>query len=278
MASINGIVNDREKQRVDWNSLAKRNTNKTHIDPLIGRYKSDEFLCLVKRWLPNLHQKTILKTDLREEAFGTDEVLFSLPQQECRMFGIDIAPRVVQAASLNPAAREHFYIAGDVRNLPFADNTFDIVLSNSTLDHFDQKNDFLRALNELQRVMKKDGRLLLTLNNKHNLNFRCMAACETLLKTKSYPVCFFSLRDIQKACSSAGLEIVQHDAIVHIISPFNSLLLVCRRIFPIRISTFIARACIAFARFLGHCPLTKRFTGWFLAVSCIVKDEGAQSP
>lgn len=262
----------REKESTVWDSLAKRHANQAHIDPIIGRYKSDEFLRLVDLWLPSLYQKKILKTDLREEAFGSDELLFSLPQKECDIFGVDISSTVVATASCHRPSSTHAYLSGDVRRLPFSDNSFDIILSNSTLDHFVHKSDFLLALSELQRVMHPEGRLLLTLNNKYNLNFRCMAACEAVLKRKEYPIRFFSMHDIQTACDQCGLEIRACDSIIHIISPINSLLLMCRRVLPENISVLIARVCIGFANVLGSSLYTKRFTGWFLAVSCVAKN------
>lgn len=262
----------KEKESAVWNNLAKRHANQAHIDPIIGRYKSNEFLRLVNRWLPDLSQKKILKTDLREEAFGSDEVLFSLPQKECDIYGVDISSAVVAAASRQRPSSAHAYLTGDVRRLPFEDNCFDIILSNSTLDHFVDDADFLLALSELRRVMHPEGRLLLTLNNKYNLNFRCMAACEAVLKRKEYPIRFFSMYDIQTACDQCGLEITVCDSIIHIISPINSLLIMCRKVLPENISVLIARVGIVFAKLLGSSPYIKRFTGWFLAVCCVVKE------
>ena len=45
----------------------------------------------------------------------------------------------------------------DVRRLPLADNRVDVVLSNSTLDHFDTEQEIEESLHELARVLKPGG-------------------------------------------------------------------------------------------------------------------------
>ncbi len=52
--------------------------------------------------------------------------------------------------------------------LPFPDGAFDRVFSNSTLDHFDSRDDIREALRELARVLHPEGELLLTLDNLAN--------------------------------------------------------------------------------------------------------------
>jgi len=69
------------------------------------------------------------------------------------------------------------YVFGDIRNLPFKDDCFDEIICISTLEHVGMNNalytknseyreertsDYEKALLELKRVLKKDGRLFLT--------------------------------------------------------------------------------------------------------------------
>lgn len=67
------------------------------------------------------------------------------------------------------------YLFADIRDLPFKDNSFDIITCISTLEHIGMDNkiytgkndvsavgDFAPALIELWRVLKNDGRLLIT--------------------------------------------------------------------------------------------------------------------
>jgi SAM-dependent methyltransferase len=56
-----------------------------------------------------------------------------------------------------------------VRRLPFADGTFDVIVSNSTLDHFQTFDDITVSLRELHRVLQHRGELLLSLENPANV-------------------------------------------------------------------------------------------------------------
>ncbi len=72
------------------------------------------------------------------------------------------------------------YVYSDLRNLPFKDNLFDIVICHSTLEHIDMNNEiygydvennskrthksyeYLKSVQELIRVLKNEGQLLIT--------------------------------------------------------------------------------------------------------------------
>ena len=51
----------------------------------------------------------------------------------------------------------------DIRNTPFNDNYFDYIISIAVIHHIDSENGRLNAINELLRILKKNGKLLITL-------------------------------------------------------------------------------------------------------------------
>ena len=57
---------------------------------------------------------------------------------------------------------------GDVRSLDFADASFDLVLSNSTLDHFATVQEIEQSIGEIARVLGENGILILTMDNPWN--------------------------------------------------------------------------------------------------------------
>ena len=61
------------------------------------------------------------------------------------------------------------YLAADARFLPFGDGVFDLVVSDSTLDHFHTKAEIHVALGELARVLRPGGVLIVALDNPHNM-------------------------------------------------------------------------------------------------------------
>lgn len=76
-----------------------------------------------------------------------------------RVVGLDLSPALLRRAG---AAREYELVAGDMRWLPFADGSFDVVVNLGTsLGMFRDDPDVEAALSEARRVMRPGGRLLL---------------------------------------------------------------------------------------------------------------------
>jgi SAM-dependent methyltransferase len=109
--------------------------------------------------------ENLLKTDLFDEAVsdGLSLLLNSLAK---RVFYIDVSLEVHQMARYRHSSLQT--IGADVRRLPFATGTFDGIVSNSTLDHFESLDDLFISLQELYRVLRPGGQMILTLDNLAN--------------------------------------------------------------------------------------------------------------
>ena len=76
----------------------------------------------------------------------------------CKTFGIDPQP-MLAGVKTDIIEDENFKILKGVgENLPFGDNIFDIVFTSHVLEHVD---DTSRVLQEIRRVLKSDGILIL---------------------------------------------------------------------------------------------------------------------
>jgi len=101
-----------------------------------------------------------LKTDLYEERSPHRALLPALAS--ATWVGADVSAHVARRARAQVGCTAAVL---DVRALPFADGSFDGVLSTSTLDHFDDVADIDRSLAELRRVLRPGAPLVLTLDN-----------------------------------------------------------------------------------------------------------------
>jgi SAM-dependent methyltransferase len=145
-----------------WDDVVERASSST---PLLWRFQSDMVnRILLERWLP-AGLESVLKTDLFDECVG--EGLYpALALHARRVVGIDVAPAVVAGAG-----RRHRGLVGkvgDIRALPFAEESFDAVVSNSTMDHLAGVEEVETALGEIRRVVRPGGHLVLTVDNPYN--------------------------------------------------------------------------------------------------------------
>jgi SAM-dependent methyltransferase len=147
-----------------WDTVAAA-WQDTHPQRLWRAYSDALHARLLRRWLPAAEMHDVLKTDAFDEAVSTGlfELLAARAQ---RVWSVDISAQLVRAAQVRHPAL--YATCADVRRLPFADGMFDLIVSNSTLDHFSHWDDLVAAVRELYRVLKPGGTLLLTLDNLAN--------------------------------------------------------------------------------------------------------------
>ncbi len=133
--------------------------------PAWRAYCDQLHLRLLDQWLGGTRFESALKTDLFDEAVGSGLVP-ELARISRRVVGLDLSGSIVDRA----VSRHPFLEAqvADVRRTPFADGSFGFVLSNSTLDHFQDPRDLEQSLRELVRILAPGGQMLLTLDNPLN--------------------------------------------------------------------------------------------------------------
>jgi ubiquinone/menaquinone biosynthesis C-methylase UbiE len=170
------------------------------------------------RWLPvGKTALRVLKTDLFDESLGKG--LYPLLRENAEsVFGMDVSSVTAGRAKLNHP--DINVVVADVRKIPFLDGSFDIVVSNSTLDHFDSIEDIVISLRELYRVLKKGGLLLITLDNPLNpvITIRNILPFWFLHSTRLIPYrvgATLSARHLRKLLEQLGFKVVEVKTIMH---------------------------------------------------------------
>ncbi|MCH9609768.1 MAG: 2-methoxy-6-polyprenyl-1,4-benzoquinol methylase, mitochondrial [Chlamydiales bacterium] len=153
-------------------NLEKRSTCKTETDRAIARQFGEQFFDGERRhgyggfsyhprfWEPVIPafikqygltaQSKILDVGCAK-GFMMHDFARALPSVEIK--GVDISSYAIENAI--PSMREQVQVA-DSRNLPFDDNSFDLVLSINTLHNLEGK-DLEKGLLEIERVSRKDS-------------------------------------------------------------------------------------------------------------------------
>jgi len=140
-----------------------------YMDAFLGGLKRDAYLQLIDRWGGLPAAGLTLKTDMFEEAAGPDAFATDLLARGTRVVGMDVSIAAIRQAAASCAPRGLRCLAADTRRLPFASGTFSLIVSPSTLDHFQDPTDLGVALRELVRVLAPGGRLIITLDNRQNV-------------------------------------------------------------------------------------------------------------
>jgi SAM-dependent methyltransferase len=123
-------------------------------------FECERLLC--EAFFPDLRGKSLFKTDLWDEAKNT-EILRWATTQGARPFGIDIAFATAREACQLDWPRRPGFALADVRQLPFDENSFDLIYSMGTIEHFP---DYPVAVAELFRVLKPGGTAIIGVPNK----------------------------------------------------------------------------------------------------------------
>jgi len=241
----------------------------------VARQKRDLHIELFREWVP-ARVRLALKTDVFEEAFGEDALLADLAPLAETWIAVDVAADTVFKARASMALPSAQFLVCDARRMPLRSESLELVVSNSTLDHFATRIEFEAAVAELARVLRPGGRLLITVDNPHNPLYFPL---RWLSKARHSPFDLGytpSLSSLQKTLEHAGLRVIATSSLIHnprVLSTAFFLLL--RRSWGARADGPIQRFVNAFAK-LERLP-TRNFTACFIA-ACAVRPPASGEP
>lgn len=120
--------------------------------------------------------------------------------------GIDLTPKMIELARAKNLPNADF-VVGDCENLPFEDNSFDVVICSMSFHHYPHPQDFF---NSVARVLRPSGRFILrdSTSNKPIVLW--------LMNHIELPLCHlvghgdvhvYSTDEVRKLASTAGLEV-----------------------------------------------------------------------
>ena len=259
-----------------WDGISDQISGRYYHDNAVGQLKRDIHLRLLSRWCPDLRGKTVLKTDLFEEAHGPDQFLFELEVPDGKRLAMDISPVIVRRARQEATTRgveSCSLLAGDVLALPLRANSLDVIISNSTLDHFPGPEYIDAALRQLYNALKPGGTLLVTLDNPKSVSY-LIGRCKRMLR----PDPFFlghtlSLWQLTGTLDRIGYRVTDRTAILHGLENHSSALMqAARRLGGWPLHRAIRRIFAILER-LEATPM-RFLTGAFIAVRAI-KPNGA---
>jgi ubiquinone/menaquinone biosynthesis C-methylase UbiE len=228
------------------------------------------YLDLVKRWgYPSAGQR-ILKTDLYAEARCMPRAFLpDILKTNQNAIGMDISIAVTHAAKnhldQNGYRKNVECVSCDIRQLPFQTNQFDLIISDSTVDHFHYREDIVTSLNELHRVLIPGGTLIISMDNKSNITEPLFRLWIKLGLAPYFIGVTYNIKELKTQLARTGFHIEEESAIIHNPRFFTKMIIkMLRRINAQRYEGIMRRMLGAFDR-LENTKL-KYFTAQFIAV------------
>jgi SAM-dependent methyltransferase len=254
----------------EWERVGSRDSPSWYLDPLVAAQKRRIHQELVWRWTRGVAIRRALKTDSFEEAHGDDCILFDLFPTAYSL-GMDLSFSTARRAQARCPNQRVRFLVSDVRSLAIRPGCMDAVVSTSTLDHFDTRAEFERAIDQLAGILRPGGVLAITLDNSQNLLYallRWLSRRGWLPFRLGYTT---ALSGLAQCLEDAGLEVTETGLIIHNPRMVSTLLVRTLRLLLGRRADVPIRALLAAFASLGRLP-TRRFTACFVA-ACARKPE-----
>lgn len=179
----------------------KLQENETFFDRWARSYDRPLFQFWMRRFYRPALRRITKPSKILDVSCGTGEFLRELQRRgKHQLYGIDLSAQMLAKAREKLGNSVHLQKA-DVSKLPFADNTFDAVVSTEAFHHYpDQK----KALHEMQRVAKKRGRVLMV-----DINFFLRPVHWLFERLEPGCVRINSRREMRNLFQEVGLQHVQ---------------------------------------------------------------------
>lgn len=95
---------------------------------------------------------------------GTGILFDHLDKYNCRPVGLDISQGMLGKIRKS----DRLFVCGDSQSLPFREGSFDLIFARSLLHHLPEPK---KGIGEMKRVLKKDGKIILTDTNNSILSW-----------------------------------------------------------------------------------------------------------
>lgn len=174
--------------------------------PSTGYYRRRE-IDLIRRAAGPLAGKRVLKLDLWNEAINT-RILEWVSAEGADAYGLDLS-HVVANRALHNSRGEQFDISivrADIREVPFRDQSFDVVYTMGTIEHI---AEYKHALREIHRVLRVGGTAIIGVPNFWDPFLRplIVAVMELLGRYPYAPEKSFTWRELRRDVEEAGLDV-----------------------------------------------------------------------
>ena len=131
--------------------------------------------------------------------------LLSRKYPQKQYVGLDITPKMIEVAK-NKNIKNATFVVGDCENLPFDENSFDVIICSQSFHHYPNPQNFF---NSVYKTLKPNGRLILRDNTGPSFLMWLINHLELPLARAFHhgDVKIYSLKEIKSMGEKAGLKV-----------------------------------------------------------------------
>ena len=172
---------------------------------LVNFARKHYFSKMIAKQLKNYKNKTVL-----EPGSGSCESLIYISKKAKKTIGLDNSKNAVKLGNTNfrnsKINKEKYQIVlGDIFNMPFPDNSFDIVFNAGVIEHFNS----IKPIKEMLRTTKSGGKTIILVPAKNSLFGLAFKILKLIGLRKLYPWDnhkFYTKNMIKKELFQAGAK------------------------------------------------------------------------
>ncbi|MDA9564286.1 class I SAM-dependent methyltransferase, partial [Flavobacteriales bacterium] len=126
----------------------------------------------------NYVQSNIVSGNILDAGCGYGRIAVPLYESGYSIEGVDIMPSFIK--HVNAKTSSNKFIVCDLRKIPYENQSFDnIICMWSTFSHFLEQTDQIKVLQELYRVLKTNGKVIIDLPTPEIYSFPKLTAVKT---------------------------------------------------------------------------------------------------
>ena len=177
---------------------------------------------------------------------GTDDFPYIKAGAKCVCLDLDkkVLRDGVRKARATKLLGNIDYVQGSATHLPFRPWTFGLTTSYSVIDHTPNKKAAYQAIDEMARITKRNGHVVITVPNQLFILGTFMMAMKIFIQTDVFFEQRFTPKEMQRQCSKASLQVTKYGS--------KNPLLIGRSILRNNVPQLFQKLPIAFLRGVCH--------------------------
>lgn len=172
---------------------------------------------LLHRWMFNQIKKTIKNGDkVLDLGCGYGRLALEITKNfnKSKVFGVDISKTYVDLFNKNIKNQGKAY-KSSITKLPFKNNTFDVVYMVTTLMYLTDEKTQLKALEEIFRVLKRNGKYIFIERNPVGFSIITLGGLITKIrgsKNKEIESVSFKQKEMSNLIKKSGSKLISNDS------------------------------------------------------------------